>query len=106
MRDVVPAKVLARDKWFLETSVLIRETFTDLKFISHGACCYIKGSLVDFPYVTSESASVSIIFSKLIRCLSLSTQFSIADTLSLSLHHSSASCNIPTVTYNGRIYSH
>ena len=57
-------------------------------------------------FVTSESASVSIIFSKLIRCLSLSTQFSISDTLSLSLHHSSASCNIPTVTYNGRIYSH
>jgi len=49
MRDVVPAKVLARDKWFQETSVLIREIHTDLKFISHGARCDIKGSLVDPP---------------------------------------------------------
>jgi len=60
----------------------------------------------DVTTVTSESVSVSIGLSKLIRCLSSSTQVAIADTLSLSFRHSNASCNIPTVTYNGRIYSH
>ena len=49
MREMVPAKVLALDKWFQETSLLLRDSFTALEFISHGACCDIKGSLVDPP---------------------------------------------------------
>ena len=49
MREMVPTKVLALDKWFQETSLLLRDSFTALEFISHGACCDIKGSLVDPP---------------------------------------------------------